>query len=383
MLEVHNIKMKYYESSFEDYILSSSKTNIHPELDDFIHALPSDISTFKNLILYGPSGVGKYTQALNIIKLYSKSNLKYERKLFINTDKYEKKKEARTEKAKAANIKRLEFVNRISDIHYEVDMAILGCNSKTLWHEIFFKIVDIVSAKQEKVGIILCRNFHHIYNELLEVFYSFLNNPLQQFNVNIYFILLTEHVGFLPENIQQCFEMVHVKRPESDKCVKITNKNDHVLIGENSRMVSYSQFYKHLQENLDYFGADCLTNLKELHGLKRKDKTEIPRDIFNVVVDNIIQKMYKPESIHIQSFRNDIYDILIYDINVSEFICHIIFYIIENRTVSAEDIHAILKETVTFFKYYNNNYRPIYHLESIIFFIINKIHKERYIKCTP
>ena len=372
--------MKYYESSFDEYILSSSKINIHPELAPYINALPADITKFKNLILYGPSGVGKYTQALNIIKRYSKSNLKYERKLFINTDKYEKKKEARTEKGKSANIKRLEFVNRISDIHYEVDMAILGCNSKTLWHEIFFKIVDIVSAKQEKVGIILCRNFHHIYNELLEVFYSFLNNPLQQFNVKIYFVLLTEHVGFLPENIQQCFQMVYVKRPEHDSCLKITNKNDHALIGENSRLVSYSQFSKNLQANLDYFGVDCLTNLKELHGLKRKDKTEIPKDIFNVVVDNIIQKMYKPESIHIQSFRNDIYDILIYDINVSEFICHIIFYIIENKTVSNEDIHSILKETVTFFKYYNNNYRPIYHLENIIFFIINKIHKERYIK---
>jgi len=374
--------MKYYESSFEDYINSSLKINIHPELENFINSLSSDISKFNNLILYGPSGVGKYTQALNIIKRYSKSNLKYERKLFINTDKYEKKKEARTEKTKTANIKRLEFVNRISDIHYEVDMAILGCNSKTLWHEIFFKIVDIVSAKQEKVGIILCRNFHHIYNELLEVFYSFLNNPLQQFNVNIYFVLLTEHVGFLPENIQQCFQMVHVKRPETESCLRITNKNDHALIGENSRMVCCTQFHKNLQANLDYFGVDCLTNLKELHGLKRKDKTEIPKDIFNVVVDNIIQKMYKPETIHIQGFRNDIYDILIYDINVSEFICHIIFYIIENRTVSNEDIHAILKETVTFFKYYNNNYRPIYHLENIIFYIINKIHKERYIKCT-
>jgi Cdc6-like AAA superfamily ATPase len=372
--------MKYYESSFDEYILSSSKINIHPELANFINALPADISKFKNLILYGPSGVGKYTQALNIIKRYSKCNLKYERKLFINTDKYEKKKEARTEKGKTANIKRLEFVNRISDIHYEVDMAILGCNSKTLWHEIFFKIVDIVSAKQEKVGIILCRNFHHVYNELLEVFYSFLNNPLQQFNVKIYFMLLTEHVGFLPDNIQQCFQMVHVKRPEYDSCMKITNKNDHALIGENSRMISYSQFNKNLQSNLDYFGVDCLTNLKELHGLKRKDKSEIPKDIFNVVVDNIIQKMYKPETIQIQSFRNDIYDILIYDINVSEFICHIIFYIIENNTGSNEDIHDILKETVTFFKYYNNNYRPIYHLENIIFFIINKIHKERYIK---
>ena len=374
--------MKYYETSFDDYILSSSKLNIHPELDPFFNALPTDISQFKNLILYGPSGVGKYTQALNIIKRYSKQNLKYERKLFINTDKYEKKKEARTEKTKTPTIKRLEFVNRISDIHYEVDMSILGCNSKTLWHDIFFKIVDIVSAKQDKVGIILCRNFHNIYSDLLDVFYSFLNNPLQQFNVNIHFVLLTEHVGFLPENIQQCFQMVHVKRPEFDTCVNITNINNHALIGENKSSVSYSQFNQTLQTNLQYFGVDCLTNLKELHGLKRKEKNEIPTDIFNVVVDKIIQKMYKPETIHIQGFRNDIYDILIYDINVSDFICHIIFYIIENKTVVSEDIHAILKETVTFFKYYNNNYRPIYHLENIIFFFINKIHKERYIKFT-
>jgi hypothetical protein len=373
--------MKYYESSFDDYLNSLSKINIHPELVNPIETL-SDLSKFQNLILYGPSGVGKYTQALNIIKRYSKSNLKYERKLCINTDKYEKKKDSR-EKGKAASIKRLEFVNRISDIHYEVDMAILGCNSKTLWHEIFFKIVDIISAKQDKVGIILCRNFHHIYNELLEVFYSFLNNPLQQFNIKIYFVLLTEHVGFLPENILQCFKMVNVKRPEYDSCVKIINRNDQMLIGEHSssRMVStVSTYGKNLQTNLKYFGVDCLTNLKELHGLKRKDKSEIPKDIFNVVVDNIIHKMFKPDLIHIQSFRNDIYDILIYDINVSEFICHIIFYIIENKTVSNADVHDILKETVTFFKYYNNNYRPIYHLESIIFYIINKIHKERYIK---
>jgi hypothetical protein len=25
-------------------------------------------------------------------------------------------------------------------------------------------------------------------------------------------------------------------------------------------------------------------------------------------------------------------------------------------------------------KYYNNNYRPIYHLESILFYLITKIH---------
>lgn len=47
---------------------------------------------------------------------------------------------------------------------------------------------------------------------------------------------------------------------------------------------------------------------------------------------------------------------------------------IEHNFLKEEDMIDILSETYTFFKYYNNNYRPIYHLENILFFIINKIH---------
>jgi hypothetical protein len=49
-------------------------------------------------------------------------------------------------------------------------------------------------------------------------------------------------------------------------------------------------------------------------------------------------------------------------------------FIYENKCLSEEDISEILIRTYSFLKYYNNNYRPIYHLESIIFYIINKIH---------
>ena len=58
-------------------------------------------------------------------------------------------------------------------------MSLLGCNSKTLWHEIFFQLVDIISVKQNKIGIIVCKNFHTINSELLEIFYSY----MQQYNM--------------------------------------------------------------------------------------------------------------------------------------------------------------------------------------------------------
>ena len=31
-------------------------------------------------------------------------------------------------------------------------------------------------------------------------------------------------------------------------------------------------------------------------------------------------------------------------------------------------------ETFSFLQYYNNNYRPIYHLENYLYSLINKIH---------
>lgn len=65
--------MKFYETYFEDYIHSSDKFNIHPELLEIYENFPKKLADFGNLILYGPPGTGKYTQMLNCIKKYSPS----------------------------------------------------------------------------------------------------------------------------------------------------------------------------------------------------------------------------------------------------------------------------------------------------------------------
>ena len=128
--------MKFYETHFDEYVSSSNKNNLHPKLEKIINKFPKNIETLKNVIIYGPSGVGKYTQALKMIKPYSQSELKYEKKIIITFNKKQ-------------------YFFKISDIHYEIDMSLLGCNSKLLWHDIYQQIIDSVSAKPHKSGIIL------------------------------------------------------------------------------------------------------------------------------------------------------------------------------------------------------------------------------------
>jgi hypothetical protein len=125
---------------FSDYISFPENKNIHPEMkfnypkfNDFVH-----------LIVYGPCGIGKYTQVLKIIHHYSTNHLKIEKKMLIEPT----------------------FI-KFSDIHYEIDMNLLGCNSKLLWNDMYQQIVDIIQSKTEKRGFIVCKNFHTINKDYI------------------------------------------------------------------------------------------------------------------------------------------------------------------------------------------------------------------------
>jgi len=72
--------MKFYETHFEEYINESHRENLHPKLNKIYEKFPKTICELKNLIFYGPSGTGKYTQMLKSIKKYSPTDLKYEKK---------------------------------------------------------------------------------------------------------------------------------------------------------------------------------------------------------------------------------------------------------------------------------------------------------------
>jgi hypothetical protein len=89
---------------------------------------------------------------------------------------------------------------------------------------------------------------------------------------------------------------------------------------------------------------------------------------------NLIQEITNHKNLSFTSFRDSIYDILIYNLDVAECIWYILYHFIQNKNLSQKNTSELLEKTYTFLKYYNNNYRPIYHLESIMFYFITKVH---------
>jgi hypothetical protein len=355
--------MKYYETTCSEYIAAAKRVDMHPELTRIISKMPASLNHFGNIIFYGPSGVGKYTQFLRFIERYSMNGLKTE------------KMTAATEKQK--------YEYHISDVHYEIDLALLGCESKKLWNECFFQIVDIISAKKSKCGIILCKNVQSIHSELLDVFYSYMQH-CRALSIHIVFAILTEHVSFIPNRILQCCKLISVKRPIAElyKSASHTNvqsagvKSYKTFLSSINPSAKKSMFVIPPSLPLSDVVPEYLLNMKEMHSISKVSNP--PKDVFNIVCDNIIQKMTQHESLDIISLRDNLYDILLYGLDVTECLWYILYYFVESNIFVDETgdiLSEIMDKTNSFLKYYNNNYRPIYHLESMFIYLITKIYK--------
>ena len=320
--------MKFYETHFEEYINEINRINLHPKLEKIYEKFPKSIQCMKNLIFYGPSGTGKYSQMLKSIKKYSPSELKYERKISVSYNKQQ-------------------YFFKVSDIHYEIDMSLLGCNSKLLWHEIYQQVIDIISAKIDKHGIIVCKYFHDIHSELLENFYSYMQQNTS-IGVDIKFILITEELSFIPDNILNCCEVINVCRPAKASYVKCTKKKLH---------------------NNNKLKTNNITNMKILH-LYNEDLMLQYKIISNKIINNLINI----NDLQFVKFRDILYDIFIYNLDITDCIWYIISKLIEDNRIRKENISDILIKTYCFLQYYNNNYRPIYHVENYFLYLAKLIH---------
>ena len=318
--------MKFYETHFEEYISENTRENLHPKLEKIYEKFPKTLQELKNLIFYGPGGTGKYTQMLSSIKKYSPTELKYERKISLTYNKQQ-------------------YFFKVSDIHYEIDMSLLGCNSKLLWHDIYQQIVDIISAKSDKCGIIVCKYFHEIHSELLDNFYSYMQQNTS-LGVDIKFILLTEELSFIPDNILNCCEIVNVGRPTKtlyQKCLK-----------------------KKLPSKIK---LENITNIKLLH-IYNEDLMLQYRIICNKIINSIINV----NDLQFLKFRDVLYDIFIYNLDISDCIWYILSSLVSQNLIKKEHLSKILLKTYCFFQYYNNNYRPIYHVEKYLLCLSQDIH---------
>lgn len=322
--------MKFYETTFDEYLEKVNEYNLHPKLSKLYSEFPNKIEHFKNLIFYGPSGVGKESQMLFAIKKYSPSHLKYEKKIKIDYNKDES-------------------ILKISDIHYEVDMGLLGCNSRQLWHEIYQSIIDIISTKSDKSGIIVCKNFHNISNDLLDVFYSYMQKNISVTKINCKFIFLTEEISFINANILNACCTISVTRPSR------SNYNKFIEKGKLKPCYNINEI-----TNIKYLKSDIY------------EKCEMIESISSQIICNI-SDLYE---IKYSELRENIYKILIYNLNLFHCIHYIIDYLISNNKINKENAFYIYIQYFNTLKLYNNNYRPIYHIEKLFLSISHNIHNK-------
>jgi hypothetical protein len=429
--------MKHYDTHFDDYVQSAEKCPLHPELNSILAGFPTDFANlgqgssitttntesevfgqgssnpttntesevFGNLIVYGPSGVGKYTQVLRILKRYSPSQLKYDKKVTLSIKKQSKKmttsvpistniskkpvsntnKDAATSKkpmmaASTASEKQcFSMTYRISDIHFEIDMSLLGCNSKQVWHELYLQIVDIVAIRPIKRGVIVCKNFHAIHSELLENFYSYVQSQ-ELFRCGggggeLVYVLITEHLSFIPNQLMDRFAVLSVGRPTQEAMISAV-------------AMHRGDTYAAAAGNIiaDIGDNENILNMKELFSFGLVPSADaLPRDNFNIICDSLIAEMESMADVqidddvkipersslgHVIYFRDALYDILIYGLDAMECVWYVSRHYMDQQRIPVQNIPGLMAKIHEFSHQYGNNYRAIFHLEFVFLHIL-------------
>jgi hypothetical protein len=405
---------------FCQYVEGVNEHNLHPNKSHiYKRHFPQDITHLKNLIFYGPPGTGKYSQLLSAIEQYSPSSLKYEKRMNI------------TYNGKT-------HLFKMSDIHFEVDMALLGCNSKLIWHEIYQHMLEILTARPDsrKVGIVVCKNMHDIHTELLDNFYSYMQKNTF-FGATLIFMFLTEHVSFLPDNIQQCCAQLSFGRPSKTRYQHILNHrtllpplheitnvkvltdllniprlpatgviedSDPVVdpgdpaaaagiacagVVDPSGVVNPAVVVDHCYFKLMTPHYCICSNIAQTmwgvalqHSKETKETKETKENTTATAATTATTATTAPFSFI--KFREMLYDIFVYHLCVGDCIWHILWTFVCQTHHNSNHCHSkpfcplesnqkmsnILLKTFTFLQYYNNNYRPIYHIEKYMFEIV-------------
>jgi hypothetical protein len=164
-------------------------------------------------------------------------------------------------------------------------------------------------------------------------------------SVDLKFILVTEELSFIPDNIKNCCEVVHIGRPTKaayNKCIGIKLS----------------------------VRPEQITNIKNL----KSDICELMMP-HKIICDKIISAMIDIDDIKFLKFRDLLYDIFIYNLDITDCVWYIVSTLMMQKRVTSDDMSTALNKTYSFFQYYNNNYRPIYHLEHFLFTIVSIIHQ--------
>lgn len=318
--------MNISEYKFEDYVNAKRNVlDIHPSVSE-VNARLYSTNRRPNVVYYGPAGVGKYSCALDYIARHSPSSLSYEKRMIVETSKGE-------------------VVIKISDVHFEVDVGLLGCNAKQIWNDVIKHIYDVLSLRKDRKAFILCKNFQDIHNELLDIFYSYIQTSNRHMKVS--YVILTDSTSFVPRDILKRCVMVGVPRPskQSASFFNTSNKPSNIV----------------MTNNLRKWKDNILGTQQDI----------IVKDIVNMIT-NIQQEKTGFDFIML---RDRVYDINVMGQNPCAVAWGILSKLLAEDKIPENKASEVTDETTKFLELFSNNYRPIYHLERYVYFLATIVNE--------
>ncbi len=95
---------------------------------------------------------------------------------------------------------------------------------------------------------------------------------------------------------------------------------------------------------------------------------------YRIICNKIINCLLNINDLQFLKFRDILYDIFIYNLDITDCIWYILSSLVKQKRIKKEQLSSILIKTYSFFQYYNNNYRPIYHVENYLLYLAKLIH---------
>ena len=164
--------------------------------------------------------------------------------------------------------------------------------------------------------------------------------------IDIKFVLLTEQVSFIPDNILQRCQLIRVSRPSK----ALYNK---ILGGKLKRDAKLSE----------------ITNIKNV--IASVSPLMQPH---KPTCDDLLATVRDVSRLKFATLREKLYEVFIYDLDITDCVWYIFSSLVNSKHLAGSDIDDVLVKTLQFLQYYNNNYRPIYHLENYFVNLIKYIN---------
>ena len=321
---------KYQPKKKEDFLFHQAYLEI---LDNF-----RSQSHILNMIIYGNYGTGKNTLCNYFINSYFN---------FDNQVYNTKMVEYELNEKSTINILK-------SPYHYIIDVCDNKYNDKKIISDFIEEISRTVNICNNSYKIIVIKGADNFSTNIQNT----ITNLMELYIHSCRIIFICNNISKLSDNlISRCFSF-HVRSPSNDDISNVLtqmSKSENIKISKNKIQKIVSQ---------------CNCNINDAIFMLEKFNLigNLEPNLNTQFIDNFIEQIFS--NTDILEMRQSIYEMLLYDVSFDDFSMSIIEKL-GDKNLDLEKRFKIM-EAISYYSYIiNKGYRPIFHFETLIIFIIN------------